>query len=50
MTQNFMNPAAATLATGSYVSPAAKVVEISSEGVLCASGQFEEWTEDTLPW
>ena len=33
-----------------YVSPATAVVEISTEGVLCQSGQFEEWEEDTLNW
>ena len=33
-----------------YVSPAIAVVEISTEGVLCASGEFEEWEEETLPW
>ena len=33
-----------------YVSPAIAVVEISTEGVLCQSGQFEEWEEDTLNW
>ena len=33
-----------------YVSPAIAVVELSTEGVLCASGEFEEWEEETLPW
>ena len=33
-----------------YVSPAIAVVEISTEGVLCASGTFEEWEEEKLPW
>ena len=42
--------ASATLGTSSYVSPEAKVTEIHSEGVLCASGQFEEWDTATLNW
>ena len=33
-----------------YVSPAIAVVEISTEGVLCASGVIENWEEETLPW
>ena len=33
-----------------YSSPEVKVVEIAAEGVLCQSGQFEEWNEDTLEW
>ena len=31
-----------------YESPAMKVMEIESEGMLCASGQNEEWNEETL--
>ncbi len=50
MTQIFMNASDLSLGVGSYVSPALSVMEINSEGVLCASGQFEEWKEDTLPW
>jgi hypothetical protein len=33
-----------------YVSPTATVMEICTEGVLCASGEFEEWEDDVLPW
>jgi len=33
---------------GSYESPVISVVELESEGVLCAS--FEEYNEDTLYW
>ena len=33
-----------------YASPEVTVVEIASEGVLCQSGQFEEWNEETLNW
>ena len=32
----------------SYESPAIAIVIIESEGVLCASGQNEEWYEETL--
>ena len=31
-----------------YESPATEVIVIESEGVLCASGQNEEWNEETL--
>lgn len=33
-----------------YESPALQTVEFKSEGVLCQSGQFEKWNEDTLEW
>ncbi len=35
---------------GNYASPEVTVVEIAAEGVLCQSGQFEEWNEETLNW
>jgi hypothetical protein len=35
---------------GNYASPEVTVVEIAAEGVLCQSGQFEEWQEETLDW
>ena len=43
---------AATLSLGvrSYESPAVSVVEVLSEGVLCASGDHESWDEDNLDW
>lgn len=31
-----------------YESPAVEAIVIESEGVLCASGQNEEWNEETL--
>ena len=33
-----------------YETPVVNVVEIASEGVLCASGQCEEWGEEDLQW
>lgn len=33
-----------------YESPIIQVVEIHPEGVLCQSGQFEQWNEETLDW
>lgn len=33
-----------------YAAPEISVVEMYAEGVLCQSGQFEEWEEDTLNW
>lgn len=38
------------LGGGNYETPAASVVELNPEGVLCMSGQTEEWEEDTLIW
>ena len=42
--------AGSSLGARSYESPEAKVTEIQSEGVLCASGQLELWKEDDLDW
>lgn len=39
-----------TLGARSYETPAVNVVEVLSEGVLCASGQLEGWQEDDLDW
>ena len=33
-----------------YESPALSVVELESEGVICTSGQFDPYEEDTLDW
>lgn len=43
---------AATLSLGvrSYESPAVNVVEVVSEGVLCQSGNHEEWGTDDDLW
>ena len=43
---------AATLSLGvsSYESPAVNVVEVLSEGVLCMSGDHEEWGTDDDLW
>ena len=40
----------ASLDTSSYATPSVSVIEVKSEGMLCASGDFEEWNEETLPW
>ena len=46
-----LKPAAdSTLGACSYETPAVNVVEVVSEGVLCASGQLEGWQEDDLDW
>lgn len=50
MKKILMNAANLTLGEGSYESPEVKVTEIHSEGVLCTSGQFEEWDTATLDW
>lgn len=33
-----------------YEAPEVSVMELESEGVLCASGQFDPYEEDTLDW
>ena len=52
MNKNTKPAATHTLGVSSYESPAANVVEVLSEGVLCASGQLEAWDEDedVLDW
>ena len=35
---------------GLYAAPEISVVEIYAEGVLCQSGQFEQWNEESLEW
>lgn len=52
MNKASMNAACASLVADSYESPKAEVVEIHSEGVLCASStvgsdlSVENWEED----
>ena len=50
MNRIVMNAASSTLGASSYETPAVNVVEVVSEGVLCASGQLEGWTEENLDW
>jgi hypothetical protein len=42
--------APATLGISSYESPAITAVEVLSEGVLCMSGDHEEWYTDDDLW
>ena len=48
MSKKSIITASLPLGGGSYESPEVSVVEIRSEGVLCAS--FEEYEEDLLEW
>ena len=50
MNKELTSAAALALGVRSYESPAVNVVEVLSEGVLCASGQLEGWSEDELDW
>ena len=52
MNKELTTAATLTLGARSYESPAVTVVEVISEGVLCASGQLEGWGEedDVLDW
>ena len=50
MNKILMNAAGSSLGARSYESPEVNVVEVHSEGVLCASGQLEGWQEDELDW
>jgi hypothetical protein len=50
MNKELTTAAVLSLGARSYESPAVNVVEVLSEGVLCASGVIEDWEEETLPW
>ena len=50
MNKNLKPAANQALGVCSYESPAVSVVEVLSEGVLCASGDHESWDEDDLDW
>ena len=55
MNKILMTAAGSTLGSGSYESPVAKVAEIHSEGVLCASTlgatlSVEEWETKEFTW
>ena len=50
MNRIFKTAIESALRSNGYESPEVVVTEIHSEGVLCASGQFEEWNEETLNW
>ena len=56
MNKILLTAAGSALGVGSYVSPEAKVTEIHSEGVLCASEigantlSVDEWENGTFSW
>ena len=50
MNKTLTTAATLTLGARSYESPAVNVVEIFSEGVMCASGQLQGWEEGELDW
>ena len=50
MNKNLKPAANQALGVCSYESPAVSVVEVVSEGVLCASGNHEEWGTDDDLW
>ena len=50
MNKNLKPAANQALGVCSYESPAVSVVEVLSEGVLCASGNHEEWGTDDDLW
>jgi hypothetical protein len=50
MKNEFIKNASLSLEGGIYETPSVMVAEILSEGVLCQSGNFEQWGEETLPW
>ena len=50
MNKNLLTAATPTLGVRSYESPTVSVVEVVSEGVLCASGNHEEWGIDEDLW
>ena len=50
MNKTLTTAATLTLGARSYESPAITAVEVLSEGVLCASGQHDEWAIDNDLW
>ena len=50
MNKTLTTAATLTLGARSYESPAITAVEVLSEGVLCASGQHQEWDIDNDLW
>ena len=50
MNKTLTTAATLTLGARSYESPAVTVVEALSEGVMCASGQHQEWDIDNDLW
>ncbi len=50
MNKIFKTAASVSLGTCSYATPTVSVVEVRTEGVLCASGQLEGWEEGELDW
>lgn len=52
MNRIFKTAASVSLNSSSYTTPAVSVVDVVTEGVLCASGdgQIETWNEETLKW
>ena len=50
MNKNLKPAANQALGVCSYESPAVSVVEVLSEGVLCASGDHEDWGYDDDLW
>lgn len=51
MNKELTTAATRSLGVSSYESPAVTVVEVLSEGVLCASGQLEGWEDgDAFTW
>jgi len=33
-----------------YETPSVEILELCTESVLCTSGAFDPWEEDTLEW
>ena len=50
MNKTLTTAATLTLGARSYESPAITAVEVHSEGVMCASGQHQEWDIDNDLW
>ena len=50
MNRIFKTAASVSLNTSSYATPTVSVIDVKTEGVLCASGDHEGWTEGDLDW
>ena len=50
MNRNYQPAAVTSLDTCSYMTPIVSAIDMKIEGMLCQSGQLENWWEDDLDW
>ena len=42
--------ASVTFGASGYEAPKAEVMDVHSEGIICASGELEDWWVEDLDW